>query len=242
MRSNKLIQRKARKHRNVLNIHTKKTIVKLAESGLTHKSLAEKFNVARSTITKIILRKDEILNHEILKYDPRKCFKKNQDEKLENLLYLWCTEGQNIELSSVNLIKSNITSKCVVNKANEIAGSLKLGSSDIDSKWIKRFLRKFKLRINKNEEADSTLLSNTSNTLYLDSRSFAENNLSLDNMNGSNLDFSLYDYNLNQIYSSDSLASGIFPNYFDYMSNTYTQSPISSINSLSYEAFYTQYI
>ncbi|KAI9292746.1 hypothetical protein K502DRAFT_332103 [Neoconidiobolus thromboides FSU 785] len=144
----------SRKKRKVLNIHIKKEIVRLAEEGATHKDLAEMYDIGRSTVTKIILRKDEILNYEILENDPRKCFRKNKDEKLESILYTWCTEGQNIDFNNFSFVRENIEITDIASKAISLANELNI-NLDHDLNWAKKFLRKFKLKLkkhNKNSE------------------------------------------------------------------------------------------
>ncbi|KAI9293672.1 hypothetical protein K502DRAFT_343005 [Neoconidiobolus thromboides FSU 785] len=132
---------KARKKRIVLNMHDKKAIVKLVNKGMSHKMVAEKFNVARSTITKLALRKEEILNYPILDNDPRKCFKKETDDEVGNHLYKWCTEGRELDLKEVTMLDPSLSLDFIINKAKEIADDLDLTSLIINTSWARKFLR-----------------------------------------------------------------------------------------------------
>ncbi|KAI9292747.1 hypothetical protein K502DRAFT_68380 [Neoconidiobolus thromboides FSU 785] len=146
-----------RKPRKVLNIHTKKKIIELADTGLSHLSISKIFEVGRSTVTKILLRKNVILRNEILDCDPRKCLKDSTLNDLEGKLYKWCTVGIQIDSTGTTFIKEGITTDDILTKANELMNGLKLTNFAPDTKWITRFCRKYKLKKN-NSKKDKVLL------------------------------------------------------------------------------------
>ncbi|KAI9293105.1 hypothetical protein K502DRAFT_367026 [Neoconidiobolus thromboides FSU 785] len=139
--------------RKAIDISTKLEIIKQADQGFPHKTIAEQFKIGRSTVTKIILNKDKIkLLKEGVFNKLRKRIRLTGYDHLENRLLQLCSEGAILTTDSFLRLNEDITGDVIANKAKTLLEELSINNLTIDNSWLIRFRRKYKLKFKMSEK------------------------------------------------------------------------------------------
>ncbi|KAI9292742.1 hypothetical protein K502DRAFT_325659 [Neoconidiobolus thromboides FSU 785] len=155
---------KPTRQRKVLDIKTKKSIIELSKQGLSHQTIATRYSIGRSTVTKILLNKEHILENSIEHFhDFRKRIRKTVYDGLETELFKWCTEGVSIPNHKVYYScsnrneKRNVLNPNIINvregvdkdmilwKAECLAKDMNLNDFVANNTWLGKFKRKYYL-------------------------------------------------------------------------------------------------
>ncbi|KAI9293103.1 hypothetical protein K502DRAFT_367024 [Neoconidiobolus thromboides FSU 785] len=132
--------------RFALSISQKLEVIKLHEDGMLHKDIAKHFNVGRSTVTKILLKKDEITQlSKGIQIDLREKVRKHKFANIEQKVMEWCSYDLIKSHKGDLLFPLNYNSDKIKEKAKEIAAGIGENNFIADNKWLARFRRRFKL-------------------------------------------------------------------------------------------------
>ncbi|KAI9292217.1 hypothetical protein K502DRAFT_94502 [Neoconidiobolus thromboides FSU 785] len=131
-----MFQFENKKKRRILDIATKKNILEASKLGYSHQKIADMFEVGRSTVTKLLLRKD-IVSKEV-EQSPKDSEMSNT-EIFEAKLLKWCKSEVKKGSRIVNID--------LINKASLIAKNMKFYDVEINSTWVTDFCGKFQLDI-----------------------------------------------------------------------------------------------
>ncbi|KAI9292215.1 hypothetical protein K502DRAFT_367794, partial [Neoconidiobolus thromboides FSU 785] len=162
--------------RRVLDIKTKKNIIEKSELGLSHQKIADMYNIGRSTVTKIIQRKQYILSSTIAEYrSSRKRIRKTEHDLLEKKLLELCFDFND----GRSLIKPGVDAEKIIAKANELAVEFGYWNFVGDLTWAGRFRRKYNLnfkiskkKLNNNPVVTSNVTPDITNNQSQASSSF----------------------------------------------------------------------
>ncbi|KAI9292743.1 hypothetical protein K502DRAFT_343694 [Neoconidiobolus thromboides FSU 785] len=133
------------RNRKVVNLNVKRAIIQLGEEGLSHKAIAERFEIGRSTVTKILLRKEIILKSDSNENSIIECNKPRILNELESLLFQWCTGEGEIKSDGAIYINKNVTRKSILNKAKDIANDMNLSNFPASLSWFKGFVGRYNI-------------------------------------------------------------------------------------------------
>lgn len=150
--------------RKVLNIGQKREILEQLTNGETHQTVANKYGVGRSTVTKVWKNKDRIeLNHLGSLVDFKKRLRKGRFDTLEIELLKWCfgeckkslnlslglnlEDEETIDDAVTNFLKDKwvIDDNIIRKQAEKIAKELDCEDFECSAKWLGQFKRKFDL-------------------------------------------------------------------------------------------------
>ncbi|KAI9294670.1 hypothetical protein K502DRAFT_330529 [Neoconidiobolus thromboides FSU 785] len=140
---------------------------------MSHQSIAKIYGIGRSTVTKILLRKDDIIKESKgVTEDERKRIRVNHSVDIERKVFEWFGTSLKRNNDGNLLLPLQYNKQAIINKANEIAVELSKADFIADKKWLKRFCRRFKLKFESNtndspiRSSDSLSSSNTISSLH----------------------------------------------------------------------------
>ncbi|KAI9292216.1 hypothetical protein K502DRAFT_367796 [Neoconidiobolus thromboides FSU 785] len=226
--------------RATLDLKTKRKIIEIAELGYSHQKIADKFNIGRSTVTKILLKKDVLLNTIESEIDlSRKRLRRTELNGLENKLATWYLEA--------NINKSHIVDlQALKSQAIALAKEMGINNFNFDSAWIQKFCTKFRLPTQDQIRIEPVVKSNVPEFLFDLSSNHLDVDLMGDNKHSPNTgNFSLRaDGSLSPIATSINLAPDnslgsncYYANSLGRLYSPYSDSPVNEITLFQYQQY-----
>ncbi|KAI9293106.1 hypothetical protein K502DRAFT_51987 [Neoconidiobolus thromboides FSU 785] len=132
--------------RRFVDLDTKLNIIKLAEKGLSHKDIANHYDIGRSTVTNIVLNKSKVENIKEGVFNKlRKRVRATEYDDLENRVLQFCTEGAILMSNGILKLRDDIDGDIIINKTKELLKTLNNDGIVINNNWLAKFRRKYKL-------------------------------------------------------------------------------------------------
>ncbi|KAI9290926.1 hypothetical protein K502DRAFT_368852 [Neoconidiobolus thromboides FSU 785] len=154
----------SKRKRQVLTIFEKKAIIQHYESGLSHQEISNLYHCGRSTVTKIINKRESIRNIQPY-YNSRKKIVASPFSELETKVLDWCVDEKmkrelelklerekeletelKTELERGLFIKQEITRYDIMEKSKLIANDLKVENFKGNRVWFNQFIKRFQLK------------------------------------------------------------------------------------------------